>query len=195
MRRSRLQTILHDYVAGDLDETARRDIERRIRKEPQVRALLDEVRAAHDALLTLRERPEPPVSAEDAVAGIQARLVSTRFEARPKLHLESQGTRFYRRLALAASLLFALTAGFFAYSSLQPEDPEVTTAPPVAADARPTAAERGLEPFVAAGRRGGMTAEEYVRKLRELGIRPADLSITPPDDDVMPIAGTTPEER
>jgi hypothetical protein len=115
MRRSRLEALLHDYAAGDLGEAGRRDVERLLESDPHARGLLDEIEAAQGALRLLRERPEPPVSGRDVFPRIQAAIAVQGFEQRPKLSLEGIGTRYYRRLAIAATLLLALTLGFFAF--------------------------------------------------------------------------------
>ena len=128
MRTSRLTQLLNDYVAGDLDADGRAAVERELASDPTARALLDEVREAHDALCVLRDRPEPPHRAEDALPRIQAAIAAHGFTDRPVLPLEGEGTRYYRRLAMAATLLFAVTAGAFAlYSSGGGDTPPVAT--------------------------------------------------------------------
>jgi len=116
MRRSRLESLLHDYVNGDLDEAACRDVERQIQTDPKARALHDEVLAAQGALKLLRERPEPPVAARDILPGIHAAIAAAAFEPKPRLVLEGMGTRYYRRLAIAATLLFAVTVGYISFA-------------------------------------------------------------------------------
>jgi hypothetical protein len=184
MRRSRLESLLHDYVAGDLEGEARREIERRLEREPETRALLEEVRAAHEALQTLRARAEPPAP----LPSIQAAIAAHHFDEKPVLHLRSEGTRFYRRLAMAATLLFAVTAGLFTYNRLS--RPEPTPEPPVdiiVKDGRPTPGERGLQPFIEiGGRPEGITAEELIRRLRESNKDPRELRVTP-GYNVLPI--------
>lgn len=177
MRRSRLESLLHDYVAGDLDGDARREIERRLEREPETRTLHEEVRAAHEALQALRGRSEPPAP----LPHIQAAIAAHRFEGKPVLHLRSEGTRFYRRLAMAATLLFAVTAGLFTYNRLSRPQPALE------AD-RPSPDERGLEPFIEDGsRRNGITAEEFLRRIRELKKDPRELRVTP-GYNVLPIS-------
>jgi len=181
MRRSRLESLLHDYVAGDLDGDARRDIEQRLEREPDTRAILEEVRSAHEALQTLRARAEPPVPLEH----IQAAIAAHRFDSKPVLHLRSEGTRFYRRLAMAATLLFAVTAGLFTYNRFSRPAPEQ---PALISDDRPSPGKRGLEPFVdIGGRRNGITAEELLRRLAEIEKDPRELRVTP-GYNVVPIA-------
>lgn len=181
MRRSRLESLLHDYAAGDLQGDARREIEHRIEREPDTRALYEEVRAAHEALQTLRARAEPPVP----LPHIQAAIAAHRFDQKPVLQLRSEGTRFYRRLAMAATLLFAVTAGLFTYSRFS--RPAPAQPGPTSPD-RPTAKDRGLESFVEiGGRRNGITAEELLRRLAEIEKDPRELRVTP-RDFVVPIA-------
>jgi len=176
MRRSRLESLLHDYVAGDLDGDARRELEQRLEREPDTRALLEEVRSAHEALRTLGTRVEPPVP----LPHIQAAIAAHRFDSKPVLHLRSEGTRFYRRLAMAATLLFAVTAGLFTYNRLSPT--------PTSGDPRPSAEDRGLERFIEiGGRRDGISAEEFIRLLNEMQKDPRELRVTP-GYNVVPIA-------
>jgi hypothetical protein len=180
MRRSRLESLLHDYVAGDLDGDARRELEQRLEREPDTRALLEEVRSAHEALRTLGARVEPPVP----LPHIQAAIAAHRFDSKPVLHLQSEGTRFYRRLAMAATLLFAVTAGLFTYNRLSP-----TPKPPATSgDPHPSAEDRGLERFIEiGGRRDGISAEEFIRWLNEMQKDPRELRVTP-SYNVVPIA-------
>jgi len=168
-RRSRLQDRLHDYVAGDLDESARAEVEEILAKSPAARELLDEATSAHEALKTLRERPEPPAAADDVLPRIRAAIAVESFHPRPRLRLEGQGTRFYRRLAYAAMLLCTLTVALLVTRGGE--------APPLAPDV-PSAMERGLEP---------MSAEEYLRLLERTGGDPDKLTITL-EDDVVPIS-------
>jgi len=181
MRRSRLESLLHDYVAGDLDGNARRDIEHRLEREPDTRALFEEVRSAHEALQTLRARAEPPVPLEH----IQAAIAAHRFDRKPVLHLRSEGTRFYRRLAMAATLLFAVTAGLFTYNRFSRPPPEQ---PASVGTERPSAGKRGLERFVEiGGLRDGITGDELIRQLEEMKKDARELRFTP-GDNVVPIA-------
>jgi anti-sigma factor RsiW len=170
MRRSRLEALLQDYVAGDLPDTERRDVERRLDTDPRARALHGEVRAAQDALRLLRERPEPPVSARDVFPGIEAAIAAHAFEPRPHLALEGLGTRYYRRIAIAATLLFAVTVG---YISIGSSGTTVIDAPPPAPPSDPSvkgAVELGT-------RRDGITAEEFFRLLAQTP--PGDLRVEP----------------
>jgi anti-sigma factor RsiW len=173
MRRSRLESLLHDYVAQDLDEEGRREVERHLAADPAARALHAEVKAAHEALSLLRDRPEPPVGARDVLPRIQAAIAAHAFEARPKLHLEGMGTRFYRRLAIAATMLFAVTAGYVALAPRGEAPPPAEARPPIDLPAA------GVERVVELGsRREGITAEEFFRILDEMDdLR--DLSVAP----------------
>jgi len=174
MRRSRLEALLHDYVAGDLGDAERRDVEGRLASDPKARALLDEVRAAQDALHLLRDRPEPPVSARDVFPGIQAAIAAQAFEARPRLALEGLGTRYYRRIAIAATLLFAVTVGYISIgSSGTTAAPGTTTTAPEAPSVLSAtgAVELG-------SRREGITAEEFFRLLENTS-DPSDLRVEP----------------
>lgn len=180
-RRSRIDdNRLHDYVAGDLDGNAAAEVEEQLAQDAEARARLEEVRAAHEALLALRERREPPVSAGDVLPAIQAAIAVERFQARPRLPLEGQGARFYRRLAAAALLLCALSLSLLALRSGEPEAPPQ----PVAKD-RPPIEERIRMP---------MTAEEWLKLLEEEGVRPQDLTITF-EDEVVPVSLDTAEPR
>jgi len=197
MRRSQLQTLLHAYAAGDLNAAARTEVEKIAAGDASVRALLKEARAAHEALASLRRRPEPPVRAEEVIPLIQASLVSNGFEPRPKLYLESRRSRFYRHLALAASLLCAVTVGLFVTDRIEGPgrsgaDAARSSRP---AAARPSAAERNLEPFLEAGRRReGLSAAEWARMLKRMGVHPADLRFSAPAAAV-PISSELPEDR
>lgn len=172
-RKSRqLEDRLHDYVAGDLDETAAAEIEEQLTKDPEARALCDKVRAAHDALASLRERPAPPVAASDVLPAIQAAIAAERFQARPRLPLEGQGTRFYRRLAVAATLLCAASLSLLALN--RSSEPTITIDNPD----RPPIEDRIRLP---------MSAADYLKLLEEEGVQPQDLTVTF-DDQVVPVA-------
>lgn len=170
MRRSRLETLLQDYVAGDLGDTVRRDVERRLETDPKARALHEEVRAAQDALRLLRDRPEPPVGARDVFPQIQAAIAAHAFEPRPHLALEGLGTRYYRRLAIAATLLFAATVGYISLGSSG-----ATVIPPPPAPPSPVVAMGAVE---LGSRREGITAEEFYRLLAQTR-DPSELLVEP----------------
>jgi anti-sigma factor RsiW len=178
-RRSRLETRLHDYVAGDLEPAARAEVDDLLRRDAGMRALLDEVRAAHDALSLLRERPEPPKGADEVLPAIRAAIAAQGFESRPRLPLETRGTRFYRRIAYAALLLCAFTVAILATRG--PDETPVA-APEAGRDAEQRT---GLVP---------MSAEEYLRLLDRVGGDPDKLAITS-EDDVVPISLDSAEPR
>ena len=168
MRRSRLESLLHDYVNGDLGEAECREVKQRIEADPKARALHEEVRAAQGALRLLRERPEPPVAARDVFPAIQAAIAARAFEPRPQLALEGLGTRYYRRLAIAATLLFAVTVG---YISIRGSDAPPPPAPP-------SSSAPAESPIDLGGRREGITAEEFL-SLLENTHDPAELRVEP----------------
>ena len=189
-----LRDVLHDYVAGDLDESNARAIEDRIEREPKVRKLYEEIRDTHEALLTMRQRPEPPVSADEVLPRIRAAITSSSFESRPQLLLEGTGTRFYRRLAIAATLLCAVTAGLLVIRGNDEPSGETYVAPE-----RKTAAQRGLmpwdpDPFVEAGSRGSLDGFEYIEMLERHGKRATEVSFTP-NDQVVPVFAGAPDHR
>ena len=190
-RRKNLGDLIHDHVAGDLDPSNARALEERIQREPKVRALYEEIAETHEALRSLCERPEPPIPASDAVGRIHAAIARDLFRTRPELTLESQGARFYRRVAVAATLLCALTVGALVMNNLARKK---RSASPVVATDRLTAEGRGLLPFVEAGSRGALNGAEFIRLLERTGQRPHDVHFTP-NDQVMPIAAISSDER
>lgn len=186
--RSRLEMLLQDYAAGDLDADAAAEAERLIAEDPKARALFEEIRAAHESLALLRERPEPPVSAADAMARIRAGIAAEAFARRPRLYLEGEGTRIYRRLAIAASLLFALSLSFFLLRS-NPAPVERVFHP------TPTGAERArMLNLVEAGRKDGMSAADMMRLVREMGMKP-DEAVFRPQESAIPVSAPAPESR
>ena len=195
MRRSRLHELLHSDAAGDLDAAGRAEVERLLADDASAREALGEIQAAHAALRTLRDRPEPPLPAAEAAARVRAAIAGQAFEPRPKLYLESEGTRFYRRLALAATVLMAVTLGMFAYRSLQPRGEEggpgaapVATPEAGLTSADVSAEERGLKRFVElGGRREGIPAAEFLRIREEEKLDLRQLVVTPMDN-AMPIS-------
>ena len=189
-RSRQLKEALHDYVAGDLDETAAREVERRVQSDPDVRALLDEVRAAHEALLILRDRPDPPVSADAVLPRIQAEIARGQFTERPRLYLESSSSRFYRRVAMAATLLLAVSVSIILARRGSEPGPAMDATP---AATTPSAAERDIMPidaFVEAG--GEMDAAKLFELLERTGIDPEKLRLTP---SAVPVAGAVAERR
>ena len=120
MLRSKLESRLEEYVAGDADAAERAAIEALLARDPKARALHEEIRAAHDALQTLQHRPEPPVSADDVLPHIQRALAAATFAGKPPLELRSWSTTFYRRVAVAAVLLCGVSLGLFLHGKLSP---------------------------------------------------------------------------
>lgn len=177
---------LADYLAGDLDPEARAALDATLARDPAARALLDEMRSAREALLLLRERPSPPLHAREALPRIQAAIAAQAFERRPRLFLEGMGSRTYRRVAVAATLLCAVSLGLW-WSN---RGGEVAPASPPAARV-PAASERPLRRIL---ERGEMSGAEYLRLLDEIGAEPGDLRDSP-FDDVIPISLEAPSPR
>ena len=118
MRRSILESRLEEYAAGDADAATRTEIEALLARDPKARALLDEIQRAHDALISLRDRPQPPVPADDALVNIRRAIATQVFAEKPRLELQSASTRFYRRLAVAAVLLCGVSLGLLLHGKL-----------------------------------------------------------------------------
>lgn len=182
MRKSRLESLLHDYVANDLGDAERRDIEQRLAADPKARALHDEVRAAQDALKLLRHRPEPPVTGRDVFPAIQAAISAQAFEPRPRLVLEGLGTRYYRRLAIAATLLFAVTVGYLSFANRGGEGPGVVSPP----GRPPLPVARNVVEL--GSLREGITPEEFL-EVRDQARDPGELRVEPVVN-VIEIAGS-----
>jgi len=188
MKRS-LESLLQDYLDGDLDGdldgAARASVEERLARDPAARARLDEMRAAREALGMLRTRKPPPPPLEH----IQTRIAAVGFAPRPALPLDGEGTRFYRRMALAATALLAVTIGLWSFDKLGPGEP----AP--AAEAGPQAPSAGtsrdLHMVVEFGRdENGITADRWLRELERVGIRPSD--VKPSDLEYSPYGHVLP---
>jgi len=190
--RKTLQDTLHDFVAGDLDEAEARAIRQRIEQDPDIRAQHDQIREAHEALLTLRERPEPPTNADAVLPLIQAAIARDQFVQRPRLYLESGSSRFYRRVAMAASLLLVVSVSLmFALRGSGQPLPEIA-APPAATT--PAAPERELVPIDALVEAGGeLDAAKLFELLEKYGRDPRELRFTP--SDVVPVAAGSAAER
>jgi len=176
--KSRLEKLLHDYAAGDLDAEARREAELRLAGDPAARALYEDIRAAHEALASLRDRPEPPVRAADVMPAIQAAIRTQGFAPRPRLYLEAHEARYYRRMALAATLLLAVAVGALAVSKMSgsadaPRTPMAQPSPE-RAPAQPVdwnaLVERGRQPE-------GIQADEYFEILDRLDRQPHDMRV------------------
>jgi len=198
-RSRKLQDLLHDYVAGDLEPAEARWIEARIAHEPKVRAQLEEIRETHDALTSLRRRPEPPLAPHDAWGAIREAIAADAWRKRPVLRLEGEGTRFYRRLAIAAMAVCAFSVGILVWNhgANAPATTTGSTVEPVASGAQPSAKERGLVPadyFLDAGRGNGLDGAEFLRMLDRAGYTSQPPSYRP-SDTILPISADTTEMR
>lgn len=182
-RRSRLDSLLHDYAAGDLDEAARAEVERLLAGDPRARALFEEICRAREALALLRERPDPPIGAQEALPAIRAAIAADRFVRRPRLSLESFGARYYRRLALAACAMLAVTVGLLVLHDGTP-----APAAPAPQGTPTVTVERELVPFVE------MDALSFFDMLERQGRSPDELPRYVPTSTVVPI-GIQPAER
>ncbi len=184
--RSPLEQQLAEYLAGELDADACASVEALLARDAAARALLEELRAARSALLLLRERPAPALEARQVLPRIEAAIAAQAFERRPRLFLEGMGVRTYRRLAVAATLLCAVSLGLW-WSGRGGDVPR-TPDPSVGA---PAASERPLRRIL---ERGEMSGAEYLRLLDEIGAEPGDLRDVP-FDDVIPISLLAPSPR
>ncbi|MEE8106601.1 MAG: hypothetical protein V3T86_13785 [Planctomycetota bacterium] len=190
LSRSRRQALLQDYVAGDLSQEEAGEVEALLRADPKARALCDEARAAHDALTVLRDRSEPPVTAADVLSKIQIAIATDQFRAKPRLELQGEGTRFYRRLAIAATLLFAVSATLLGVHRFSrpggngdvQNSPVVVTTPP---------SERGIEMIL---NLDNPDTRELMERYRELKLDPVETFYTPGNLTV-PISVPLPESR
>ncbi len=186
LRRSPLELRLADYLAGELEPDARAAVEALLARDAAARALLERMRSARAALLLLRERPNPPLPAREVLPRIHAAIAAQAFERRPRLFLEGTGTRTYRRVALAATLLCAVSLGLWWSGRGGETGPGAATPTPV-----PAASERPLRRIF---ERGAMSGAEYLRLLEEIGVEPGDLRDSP-FDDVIPISLDAPSPR
>ena len=141
MHNRQLESRLEAYVAGDLSGEECAEIEARLASESKARALHDRIRRAHDALASLRDRPEPPMRADEALANIQRAIAANVFAGKPRLELQSAGTRFYRRVAVAAVLLCGVSLGLVIHREFVAPDTGVTDS--ASTGARPSAATTG----------------------------------------------------
>ncbi|MGH7163569.1 MAG: hypothetical protein ACREID_08795 [Planctomycetota bacterium] len=179
--------MLHEYAAGELDAPARAEVERLLRSDPRAHALLEEIERAHGALQARRDRPEPPVSAEDVIPRIRAAIAAQRFAPKPRLYLEGEGTRLYRRVAMAATFLLAVSVSFLATrrGELAPRAPSTGDA---------ASPDRGIGLLIDAGVRGGMSADEWFDLLRDEGMKPEEAVVTPLET-VFPVSAESPRRR
>ena len=188
----RLTSILQDYVAGDLDKKQSAAIEQRIEKEPRVRALHEEILEAHNALTSLRERPEPPVSAEDVLPRIHAAITSQKYTDRPELYMDGAGRRYYKRIALAATLLLGITVGLLVARNQGSDAVEPNPIAGVgASEAAPsTDVSRILVNEAADGPLDALTVLEMLKKA---GSKPN--LVYSPNDGVLPVSGGVTDKR
>ena len=190
MLRSKLESRLEEYVAGDADAAACAEIEALLARDPKARALHDEIRAAHDALLTLRHRPEPPVSADDALPHIQRALAAAAFAGKPPLELQSWSTRFYKRVAVAAVLLCGVSLGLFLHGKLVPTATTDGASPANTATATPTPEDRGFNVRTIPAHFGGAT----ISGLDWMNQNHGKLVTFTPTDAVVPLLETDPRD-
>jgi hypothetical protein len=124
------------------------------------------------------------VSADDVLPRIQAAIAAGAFQARPRLYLEAQGTRFYRRMALAAAVLCAVTAGLFAWNRLGDATGPTGTTPavPPAYVNTPSASERGLLRYSSEP----VDGLEWIRELERAGLED-DAPALVAHDTIVPI--------
>jgi len=189
MLRSNLESRLEEYVAGDADAAARAEIEALLARDPKARALHDEIRAAHDALLVLRDRPAPPVSADDALPHIQRALAAAAFAGKPPLELRSWSTVFYRRVAVAAVLLCGVSLGLFLHGRLT-AGPADGIAPPTTSADEAAAEDRGFNVRTApANLRGGT-----ISGLDWMNRNDGKLVTFTPTDSVVPLLEAEPRD-
>jgi len=120
-----LESKLHDYMTGACDEATRAEIEALLARDAKARALLEEMRAAHEALLMLRDRPTP----EAPLDRIRTAIASGVFAGKPQPDMEAWGTRFYKRVAAAAVLTCGVSLGILAQHSLRSEAPTAPVVP------------------------------------------------------------------
>ena len=125
-----LESRLEEYVAGDLTGAELAEMEARLASDPKARALHDKIRRAHDALVSLRDRPEPPMRADEALVNIQRAIATNVFAGKPRLELRSAGTRFYRRVAVAAVLLCGVSLGLVIHNQFVAPNGRTTEARP-----------------------------------------------------------------
>ncbi len=169
MRKSRLNHLLQDYVAGDCTDEQAAEVRNLLAEDGKARALYEEMRAAHEALQTLRDRPAPAVSADNALPHIRAAITRDAFRQKPQLFLEGEGTRFYRRLAAAALLLFAVSISLLALNRVSKNG--TPTEPPVAGKVVPVEERPGIELFLEKNQKP-MSAEELLKLHEQLGLDP-----------------------
>lgn len=118
-----LESKLHDYLTGECDAGTRAEVEELLARDAKARALFEEIRAAHEALLLLRDRPAPEAPLDD----IRAAIASSVFAGKPQPDMEAWGARFYKRVAAAAVLTCGVSLGFLAQQAFRDEQPTAST--------------------------------------------------------------------
>ncbi|MHC4407822.1 MAG: anti-sigma factor family protein [Planctomycetota bacterium] len=125
----RLESKLHAFLTDECDEATRREVEELLANDAKARALFEEMRQAHEALLLLRDRPAPEAPLEN----IQRTIAAGIFAGKPEPEMAAWGTRFYKRVAAAAVILCGISIGFAVQRSLRPDQP-VAERPAIAAE-------------------------------------------------------------
>ncbi|MHC4411118.1 MAG: anti-sigma factor family protein [Planctomycetota bacterium] len=125
----RLETKLHAFLTDECDDATRREVEELLANDTKARALFEEIREAHTALLLLRDRPAP----EAPLDNIQRTIAAGIFAGKPEPEMAAWGTRFYKRVAAAAVILCGISIGFAVQRSLRPDQP-VAERPTIAAE-------------------------------------------------------------
>ena len=125
------ETKLHAFLTGECDDATRREVESLLANDPKARALFEEMREAHEALLVLRDRPAPEAPLDDIRRAIAAGV----FAGKPEPEMSAWGTRFYKRVAAAAVIVCGISIGFAVQRSLQSplpaaDEPERIAEPP-----------------------------------------------------------------
>ena len=130
MARFGLESKLQEFLTGECDEATRREVESLLANDPKARALYEEMREAHEALLVLRDRPAPDAPVDD----IQRAIAAGVFVGKPEPEMAAWGTRFYKRVAAAAVLVCGITIGYSVQKSVRApppvEQPSVAAEPP-----------------------------------------------------------------
>jgi len=190
MRRMQLESKLHDFLTGECDAATRVEVEALLQKDAKARALLEEMRDAHEALLMLRDRPAPEAPVDDIRRAIATRV----FAGKPEPVMAAWGTQFYKRVAAAALIVGGVSVGFAVQSSLNRSgnapDTTITTQPSedAASDARTVRLDEGRVDDGAippAEKRGypvrGVDAYELMQRTN------GNLVTLTPTDSVMPV--------
>ena len=185
MRRFRLETRLHDFLTGECDEATRREVEHLLAHDGQAKALFEEMREAHEALLVLRERPAPDAPVDAIRDAIRDPMSAGRFTSRPEPELAAWGARFYKRLAAASVLVCGVSLGLLAYRSFEKSEPTITADP---------AARRPLLE-IEADRTGEISALDFMRRNRAFRDGGKLVTFTPTDAVMPTLASNEPADR